>query len=73
MFSCPNLESSHPEYQRALRVQVLFQSVYFTGEGTEAREVAREPSLKSKAMKERSTEQNPGLFTASPGSFQLTA
>lgn len=47
MFSCPNLESSGPECQRALGVHVLVQSMYFIGEGTVAKEVTREPSPRS--------------------------
>lgn len=42
MFSCPNLESSDPEYQRALGVHSFVRGMHSIDEDTEARGITRE-------------------------------
>lgn len=51
MFSSSNLESSSPEYHRALGVHMLVQSMHFIDDDTGAKEIARELSPRSDGWK----------------------
>lgn len=69
MFSSSNLESSGPEYQRALGVHMLVQSMHFIDDDTGAKEVARELSPRSDGWKKVEYRTESRSPYCRPGSF----